>query len=90
MMGTRPGDLDPGILLYLLRNGRYTFDELDDLITQHSGLLGVSQQSADMRTLLERRLDSSDAAEAVEMFVYEVKKNIGALAAALGLSLIHI
>ena len=84
MMGTRPGDLDPGILLYLLRNGRYTFDELDDLITQHSGLLGVSQQSADMRTLLERRLDSSDAAEAVEMFVYEVKKNIGALAAALG------
>ncbi len=84
MMGTRPGDLDPGVLLYLLRTGRYTSGELDDLMTQHSGLLGVSQLSADMRTLLERRGDSSAAAEAVEMFVYEVKKKIGALAAVLG------
>lgn len=84
MMGTRPGDLDPGVLLYLLRIGRYTFDELDDLVTHHSGLLGVSQLSADMRTLLERRGNSSAAAEAVEMFVYEVRKSIGALAAVLG------
>jgi acetate kinase len=84
MMGTRPGDLDPGVLLYLLRTGRYELHELDDLITQHSGLLGVSHLSADMRTLLERRVDSPAAAEAVEMFVYEVRKNIGALAAVLG------
>jgi acetate kinase len=84
MMGTRPGELDPGVLLYLLRNKRYTFDELDDLLTHRSGLLGVSQLSADMLTLLERRERSPAAAEAVEMFVYEVRKNIGALAAVLG------
>jgi len=84
MMGTRPGDLDPGVLLYLLRQKRCTVSELDDLITQRSGLFGVSQLSADMRTLLDRRVDSPAAAEAVELFVYQARKNIGALAAVLG------
>jgi acetate kinase len=84
MMGTRPGDLDPGVLLYLLREGRYAPAELDEVLTQRSGLLGVSQISADLRTLLARRADDAAAAEAVELFVYLAKKGIGALAAVLG------
>lgn len=84
MMGTRPGDLDPGVLLYLLREGRYKPAELDEVLTQRSGLLGVSHISADVRTLLARRADDVAAAEAIELFVYLAKKSIGALAAVLG------
>ena len=84
MMGTRPGDLDPGVLLYLLREGRYTPAELGEILTQRSGLLGVSEISADLRTLLARRADDAAAAEAVELFVYLAKKGIGALTAVLG------
>jgi acetate kinase len=84
MMGTRPGDLDPGVMLYLLREGRYTLAELDDVLTERSGLLGVSGISDDMRTLLQRRGDDPTAAEAIELFIYEVKKQTGALCAALG------
>jgi acetate kinase len=84
MMGTRPGDLDPGVLLYLLRAGRYTLEELDTVLTERSGLLGMSQNSADMRTLLARRELDMAAAEAIELFVYAAKKQIGALAAVLG------
>jgi acetate kinase len=67
-----------------LREGRYTIAELDDVVTHRSGLLGVSQTSADMRTLLEQRADDSRAANAVELFVYLAKKQIGALVAVLG------
>lgn len=84
MMGTRPGDLDPGALLYLLRGGKYSATELDAVLTHHSGLLGVSQASADMHVLLERRATDEPAAEAVELFVYQAQKHIGALAAVLG------
>lgn len=84
MMGTRPGDLDPGALLYLLRTRRYTLEELSDVLIDHSGLLGVSQISADMRTLLERCAADAAAADAVELFAYQAKKHIGALAAVLG------
>jgi acetate kinase len=83
MMGTRPGDLDPGVLLYLLRTRRYTCAELDEVLTRRSGLLGVSGISADMRVLLERRAIDAAAAEAVELFVYQAKKNVGALVAVL-------
>jgi acetate kinase len=83
MMGTRPGDLDPGVLLYLLRTGRYTPEELDRLLTDESGLLGVSQISAEMHALLKRRDVDESAAEAVELFVYSAIKQIGALVAAL-------
>jgi acetate kinase len=83
MMGTRPGDLDPGVLLHLLRERRYTLAELDDVLTRQSGLLGVSNISADVRTLLDRRDDEPAAAEAIELFVYLAKKAIGALAAVL-------
>ncbi len=84
MMGTRPGDMDPGVLLYLLRSQRYALPELDDVLWDRSGLLGVSQISADMRTLLERRASDAAAAEAVELFVYQAKKYVGALVAVLG------
>jgi acetate kinase len=84
MMGTRPGDLDPGALLYLLREGRYTSTQLDDVISKQSGLLGVSQISANMRTLLDRRAADPRAAEAVELFVYQAKKQLGGLVAVLG------
>jgi acetate kinase len=84
MMGTRPGDLDPGVLLYLLREHRYTLVELNEVLIRQSGLLGVSKISADVRTLLERRNDEPAAAEALELFVYLAKKAAGALAAVIG------
>lgn len=84
MMGTRPGDLDPGVLLYLLRERRYTLAELDDVLTRRSGLLGVSKISADVRALLERRDAESAAADALDLFVYLARKAVGALAAVLG------
>lgn len=84
MMGTRPGDLDPGVLLYLMRENRLTLPELADIVTLRSGLLGVSKISADLRTLLERKDDEPAAAEAIELFVYLAKKAIGALVAVLG------
>jgi acetate kinase len=84
MMGTRSGDLDPGILLYLLKEKGYDAESLERLINHQAGLLGVSGISADMKVLLERREADPNAAQAVEMFCYQVRKYIGALAAALG------
>ncbi len=84
MMGTRSGDLDPGILIYLLREKRYDADGLERLVNHQAGLLGVSEIGSDMKLLLERRGKEPNAAEAVEMFCYQVRKYIGALAAVLG------
>jgi acetate kinase len=83
MMGTRSGDLDPGVLLFLLARG-YDAASLERLVDRESGLLGVSGISSDMKTLLERRAEDSHAAEAVEMFCYQLRKNVGMLAAVLG------
>ncbi len=83
-MGTRSGDLDPGVLLYLLRAGGLGADALDDLLSKRSGLLGVSETSSDMRDLLQRRESDPRAAEAVALFCHGVRKAIGALAASLG------
>src|SRR5579864_7291076 len=84
MMGTRSGDLDPGILLYLLKEKGYDAESLERLIDHQSGLLGVSGISSDMKTLLERADTEPDAAMAVQMFCYQLRKQIGALSAALG------
>lgn len=84
MMGTRSGDLDPGVLLYLLREKGYDSERLDRLVNDESGLLGVSGLSPDMKTLLERRGSEPAAAQAVAMFCYQLRKYIGALAATLG------
>lgn len=83
MMGTRCGDLDPGVLLYLLREEGRSVAGIDDLVNHQSGLLGVSGISSDMKTLLEMRNSDPRASLAVEMFCYHVRKHIGALTAVL-------
>jgi acetate kinase len=84
VMGTRPGDLDPGLLLYLMRAEARTAMEMEEFIGRHCGLAGVSQTSSDMRELLARRDVDPRAADAVELFSYQCRKWIGAFAAALG------
>ncbi len=84
MMGNRCGDLDPGVLLYLLRSKGMTVDSLSALVNQEAGLLGVSGISADMRDLLERDAADGRAALAVELFCYQARKFLGALVAVLG------
>jgi acetate kinase len=84
MMGTRCGDLDPGIFLYLLREKSYDPARLDDLVNHQSGLLGVSAVSSDMKTLLAKSTNDPQARQAVEMFCLQLRKHVGALAAVLG------
>jgi acetate kinase len=84
VMGTRSGDLDPGVLLYLLEERGLSPPQLGELINKQAGLLGVSETSADMRDLLSREANDPRAAEAVALFCYQAKKFLGALAAALG------
>ena len=84
MMGTRSGDLDPGILLYLLQQKHFDAERLGELVNKGSGLLGVSGITSDLKTLLERRSVEQDAELAIEMLCYQLRKHIGALSAALG------
>ena len=84
MMGTRTGDLDPGILIYLLREKGYDAARLERLVDAESGLLGVSELTSDMKTLLAKRDSDARAAEAVAMFCRSIRKEIGAFAAVLG------
>jgi acetate kinase len=81
-MGTRPGGIDPGVLLYLVAQRGMTPAELEKLLYKDSGLLGLSGVSNDMRALLESR--EPRARIAVDYFVYRVAREIGALAATLG------
>lgn len=83
VMGTRSGDLDPGVLVYLLAAKGYTAEALDRLINREAGLLGISSISADMRILIERRAEPQ-AAQAIDSFCYQACKFLGAYAAALG------
>src|SRR6476661_4733395 len=80
MMGTRSGDLDPGVLIHLLKEG-YSAGLLEALVDQEAGLLGVSGQTSEMRVLLEKRKTEPAAALAVQMFCYQARKFIGAFAA---------
>ncbi len=84
MMGTRSGDLDPGLLLHLARERGGDVEALERLVSREAGLLGVSGSSPDMRALLEARPRDPRAAQAVALFVYLVRKQVGAFAAALG------
>lgn len=85
MMGTRAGDLDPGVPLYLLRECGYDDRSLEQLLDQESGLKGVSGNIADMQALLQLRTQGDQAAaQAVEMFCYQARRTIGSLAAVLG------
>ena len=80
-MGTRCGSLDPGAILFLLRDG-WTCDQIEDLLYKKSGLLGISGVSNDVRDLLAS--EDPRAAEAIDYFVYRIVREIGSLTAALG------
>ena len=84
MMGTRSGDLDPGVLLYLLQEKGRSPAAIDYLVNERSGLVGVSDISSDMRDLLAQEAHEPHAAQAVAMYCYHAKKWLGALAAVLG------
>jgi acetate kinase len=83
-MSTRSGDLDPGVVWYLARTENITPKKFNEMVNFQSGLLGISETSSDMQELLEHETEDVRAAEAVNLFCYQVKKCIGAYAAALG------
>src|SRR5208282_1777137 len=83
-MSTRSGDLDPALVWYLARTEKMSAKQFNEMVNFQSGLLGVSETSSDMHDLLERETQDVRAAEAVALFCYQVKKFIGAFAAALG------
>jgi acetate kinase len=84
VMSTRTGDLDPGVILFLLKEGHLDVEGLRDMMNKKSGLLGVSGVSDDMRDLLDAEAENPQAHLAVELFCYSARKHIGALTAALG------
>jgi len=84
MMGTRPGDLDPGVTWYIIQSEHLTPKQFNHLINHESGLLGISETSADMHDLLALEKEDIRASEAVSLFCYQTRKWIGAFAAALG------
>ena len=83
VMSTRSGDVDPGLLLYLLAQENMPAKELNRLLNKESGLLGISGTTADMRDLLAKAAHDPRAGDAVELFCYRARKYIGAYAAAL-------
>jgi acetate kinase len=83
-MGTRPGDLDPGVAWYMIQSENLTPKQFNNLINHKSGLLGISETSSDMRDLLVKETNDVRAAEAVALFCYSAKKMIGAFSAVLG------
>jgi acetate kinase len=80
-MGTRCGDIDPGVLLYLGSQG-HGFADLEDMLYRRSGLLGVSGLSADVRTLLAS--DTAEARAAIDLFTYDIAVKAGSMIVALG------
>jgi acetate kinase len=84
LMSSRSGDLDPGIILYLLRERGMNHDEVSELVNKKGGLLGLSGISSDMQQLQKEALKNKNAAEAIEVFVYQIRKFVGAYCAALG------
>lgn len=85
VMGTRSGDVDPAILSFIAAKQRISLQEVENLLNEQSGLLGISGQTRDMRVLLEKaQLDDRRAKLAVEIFCYRARKYIGAFLAAMG------
>lgn len=83
-MSTRSGDLDPGLGLYLSRILGYDADQFNHMVNYESGLLGISETTADMKKLLEIEHEDHRAKDAADIFCYQVKKSIGSFASALG------
>ncbi len=84
MMGTRSGDIDPGVLLYLMREKHFNAARLEELVDRRSGLCGVSAVSSDMRELQAAAPSNPDARLAMDMFAYQVRKQIAAMISVLG------
>jgi acetate kinase len=84
VMGTRPGDLDPGVILYLLKEQQLSADELNELLNKQSGLKALSGKMSDVEDLLASAPEHPHAAEAIDLFCYQARKHAGALAAAMG------
>lgn len=84
IMSSRSGDLDPGIILYLLRTKKLNADQLNILLNKQSGLLGVSGLSSDIQDLLGKSKENPEAAEAIDLYCYQAKKYLGSLYAVLG------
>ena len=84
MMGSRSGDLDPGVVLHLMRSRGMSADEVNRLVTKDSGLKGLSGFSSDMQELVEASATNANASEAVDVYCYQARKFLGAFAAALG------
>ncbi len=83
-MGTRTGDLDPGVAWYLMQFEKLNPEQFSYLINHESGLLGISETNSDMRDLMKIEDTDNRAKEAIELFCYQTKKWIGSFAAALG------
>jgi acetate kinase len=84
VMGTRTGDLDPGLMSYLIKEDLLSPTQFQALVNHESGLLGISETSADVRDLLQREAQDARARDALAIFCYQAKKWIGAYVAALG------
>ncbi len=84
VMGTRSGDLDPGLMSYLTLTESMKPAEFQTMVNKESGLIGISETSADVRDLLARETNDSRARDAIAIFCYQARKWIGAFAAALG------
>lgn len=84
MMATRSGDLDDGVSHYLIQKEHYTVQDMQDITNKHSGLLGVSELTSDMRTLLAQEETNENARLAIQMYIYRIQKYIGSFAAAMG------
>lgn len=84
VMGTRSGDLDPGLLVYIMRTEKLTPERMDEFVSHLCGLAGVSESSPDMGELVARRAHDEKARDAFDLFCYQAKKWVGAYSAALG------
>src|SRR5437879_10643936 len=85
MMGTRSGSVDPGILTYLMRQGSFTAEQLDELLNTKSGLLGISGISGDMRQIVSAMKEGNPRAKlGFEIFVHRLRSSIGSMVAILG------
>ena len=83
IMGTRSGDLDPGVLVYLMREKKFDTAMVEDFVDHRSGLLGISGVGSDMRRLREAAPSNADARLAIQMFCYSVRKQVAGMIAAL-------
>lgn len=84
MMGTRPGSIDPGILVYLVRHCGYTAEQMDEILNRESGLLGVSGVSGDMREILDAQAGNPRAQLAFDVYTHRLVREVGAMLAVLG------